>query len=128
MIYVNILLGALTIGGGSARPRGGGRGSQRSQIRLPCPLGIYKNGQFPTLTDLKDAKNILFYLKVLNNYTPKTFYEEYINFKIFCNLRRYGVIPVQNFGSHIYPQSPGLGLTLSLTTFFVSLVSLHYVK
>jgi hypothetical protein len=34
-MYINILLGALTIGEGSARPGGDGGGSQRSQIRLP---------------------------------------------------------------------------------------------
>jgi hypothetical protein len=37
-IYLNILLGAPTIGRGSAQPRGGGGGSQKSQIRLQsCP-------------------------------------------------------------------------------------------
>jgi hypothetical protein len=37
-MYINILLGAPTIGGGSARPRGGGGGSQKSQISLQsCP-------------------------------------------------------------------------------------------
>jgi hypothetical protein len=35
------LLGALTMGGGSARPRGGGRESLGSQIKPP---EIYKNG------------------------------------------------------------------------------------
>jgi hypothetical protein len=38
------------------------------------------------------------------------FFEEYINFKKFCYLRHCGVIPVQSFGSHIHPQSPGFGL------------------
>ncbi len=38
------------------------------------------------------------------------FFEEYINFKIFCYLWCCGVIPVQSFGSHICPKPPGLGL------------------
>ncbi len=44
-------------------------------------------------------------------YTPKTFYEEYINLEMFCYLRRCGDIAVQSFGSHIRPQPPGLGLS-----------------
>jgi hypothetical protein len=39
-----------------------------------------------------------------------TIFEEYINFKIFRNLKCCGVIPVQSFGSHIHPQLPRLGL------------------
>ncbi len=47
----------------------------------------------------------------MTKYTPETFFQEYINFKTFCNLRRCGVIPVQSYHSHICPQLPGLGLT-----------------
>jgi hypothetical protein len=32
-----------------------------------------KNSWFPSLIDLKNAENAIFYLKVLNRYTPKTF-------------------------------------------------------
>jgi hypothetical protein len=60
------LLGALTIGGGSARAGDGGGGSQRSQIRPQDALECMKNKQFPTLIDLKIAKNAIFYLKVIN--------------------------------------------------------------
>jgi hypothetical protein len=49
------LLGALTIGRGSARTGGGGGGSQRSQIR-----------PFPALLGLEIAKNAIFHTKVLN--------------------------------------------------------------
>jgi hypothetical protein len=41
------------------------------------------------------------------------FFEEYINFYFYFYLIRCGVIPSQNFGSHIHPQPPGLGLTLN---------------
>jgi hypothetical protein len=39
-----------------------------------------------------------------------TFFEDYIDFKFFCYLRYFGVIPVQSFGKHICSQPPGLGL------------------
>jgi hypothetical protein len=29
-----------------------------------------------------------------------------MNFKIFCYLRRFGVIPVKSFGSYIHPSHP----------------------
>jgi hypothetical protein len=97
---------------------GGSGGSQRSQISLPsrpeCTKTAQKrrkNGRFPSLINLKIAKNAVFYLKVLSKIYSKDFFEEYINFKIFRNLRRCGVIPVQIFGSHICPQLPGLGLS-----------------
>jgi hypothetical protein len=54
------LLGALTIGGGSARPGGGGGGSQ-SQIILPSRPECPKTA----LIDLKITKNVFFYVKVL---------------------------------------------------------------
>ncbi len=50
------LLGALTIGGGSARPWGGGGGGHRSHIRLQAARNVRKrrkNGWFPALFDLK---------------------------------------------------------------------------
>jgi hypothetical protein len=49
------LLGALTIGGGSAWSRGGGSGGLRSQIHHPiCPkyMKTAKNGQFRTCLGL----------------------------------------------------------------------------
>jgi hypothetical protein len=65
-----------------------------------------KNGWFLALLDFKNAENVVFYLKYLTKYTPKTFFEEYINFKIFCYLRRYGAIPVRSFRSHMPPSCP----------------------
>ncbi len=38
------LLSVPAIGGGSARPEGGGGGSQRSQIKLSKPPGMYEKG------------------------------------------------------------------------------------
>jgi hypothetical protein len=57
------------LGGASARPGGGGGGSQRSQINLqsrPEYRKRHKNGRFPALIDLKNAKNAVFYFKILN--------------------------------------------------------------
>ncbi len=58
----------------------------------------------------KSPKTPFFALKYLTRYTHETFFEEYINIKIFRNLSRCGVIPVRSFGSHIRPQPHGLGL------------------
>jgi hypothetical protein len=55
------LLGALTIGRGSAQPRGGGGGSQRSLIGLPSRTKTAQNGRFPVLIDFKNAKNAVFF-------------------------------------------------------------------
>jgi hypothetical protein len=93
------LLGAPTIGGGSAWAGGGGGGSKRRQIS-PQSAEIYRNSaenrQFSTLFGLKIAKNAIFRSKVFN----KMSCEEYI--KICSYLRHFGVIPVQSFGSHIH--------------------------
>jgi hypothetical protein len=107
------LLGAPTIGGESARPRGGSGGSQRSQRSLPSRPKCkkrQKNGRFPALTELKIAKNAVFYFKALYKIYSQDLLEEYINFKNFCYLRRCGVIPVQSFGSHIHSQPSGFEL------------------
>jgi hypothetical protein len=92
------LLGVPTTGGGSARPGGGGRGSQRSQISLQSHPECTKMA--PEMASLPH----------LTKYTPATFFEDLFNFKIFRYLRRCGVIPVQSFGSHLHPQPPELGL------------------
>jgi hypothetical protein len=63
------LLGALTIGGGSARPGGGSGGSHRSQISLPSHPECMKTAQkrlFSPTYWFKNAVNTVFYLKVLN--------------------------------------------------------------
>jgi hypothetical protein len=57
------LLGAPTIGGGSAQVGGGVGGSQRSQINPQASKNVRKwhqNGRFPALIDLKITKNALF--------------------------------------------------------------------
>ncbi len=54
------------------------------------------------------------------------FFEEYINFKIVHYLSHCKDIPVQSFGSHIRPQSSGLGLKVSTT--LLSLQRLHSVS
>jgi hypothetical protein len=88
------LLGALTIGGGSARPWGDDGGSPRSQISLlSCPkcTKTAKNGLFHTLFGLEVAKNAVFHSKVLNKIYSRDFFKEYINFQIFHYLSHCGV-------------------------------------
>ncbi len=71
-----------------------------------------KTGGFAHILAYNSLKTPFFALKYfLTRYTHKTFFEEYLNFKIFCNLSHCGVIPVRSFGSHIRPQPHGLGLT-----------------
>ncbi len=42
-----------------------------------------KKGWFTTLNDFKNAENAVFSFKYYPKYTPKTFFEEYINLKKF---------------------------------------------
>ncbi len=84
------LLGALTIGGGSAWPRGGGvRGSQKSN-KPSKPPEIYENGEktgsFTHVLTYKSPKMPFFAQKYLTRYTQKTCFEEYINFKSHCGV------------------------------------------
>ncbi len=61
-MYINILLGALTIGRGSARPGWWWRESKKSNKPSKLPK-INKNDtkcRFPTLIDFKNAKNAFF--------------------------------------------------------------------
>jgi hypothetical protein len=106
------LLGAPTIGGGSARPWGGG--GEVIFTVLSQPYKIAKNGEktggFAHVLAYKSPKTPFFALKYLTRCTHEMFFEEYINIKIFRNLSRCRVIPVQSFGSHIRPQPHGLGL------------------
>jgi hypothetical protein len=83
------LLGAPTIGGGSAQPGGGGGGSPRSQISLPSRpkyTKMAKNGRLHTILAYQLPKTLFFAQKYLTRYIPETFLEEYINFNIFPNL------------------------------------------
>jgi hypothetical protein len=107
------LLGAPTTGGGSAWAGGGGGRSQRSQIRPHATRNAQKwqkMGSFLHFLAYKSPKTLFFAQKYLTRYTPETFFEEYINSKIFSYFRHCRVIPVQRFGSHIRPRLPGLGL------------------
>ncbi len=75
------------------------------------PYEIAKNGEktggFAHVLAYKSPKTPFFDLKYFS-----TFFEEYINFKIFRNLSCCGVIPVRSFGSHIRLQPHRLELKL----------------
>jgi hypothetical protein len=106
------LLGAPTIGGGSARSGGGGGKGHRSQISLPSRpkyKKMAKTGSFALVLANNSPKTPFFAQKYLTRYTHETFFEEYMNFKTHY-LSHYRVIPLQSFGSHIRPQPHGLGL------------------
>jgi hypothetical protein len=82
------LLGAPTIGRGSAQPEGGGEGSPRSQRSLPSHPKYTKTaekmgGGFTYFLAYKLPKTQFFVQKYLTRYISETFFEEYINFKIF---------------------------------------------
>jgi hypothetical protein len=99
------LLGAPTIGRGIAWAGGGGGGSQRSQIHTHAAHNVrkrQKKGSFEHFLAYKFPKTLFFAQKFLTRYNPETFFEEYINFNIFCYLRHCGVIPILSFGSHTY--------------------------
>jgi hypothetical protein len=89
------LLGAPTIGGGSARSRGGGgKGSLKSK-KTSKPPEMYKNSKKrAVLTHIlaeKSPKTPFFAQKYLTRYTHEMFFEEYINFKIVHYLSHCGV-------------------------------------
>ncbi len=79
------LLDALTIGGGSARPRGSGGGSPRSQIILlshpKYTKMVKKTGGFTHFLAYKLPKTPFLVQKYLARYIPEMFFEEYINLK-----------------------------------------------
>jgi hypothetical protein len=88
---------------------------ERSYIYVPSqPYEMAKNGEktggFVHVLAYNSQKTPFFALKYLTRYTHETFFEEYLNFNIFCNLSYCGVIIVRSFGSHIRPQPHGLGL------------------
>ncbi len=64
----------------------------------PLLAEIHKNGtrnaQFCALFGLKITQKMFFAQKFLIRYTPKTFLEKYINFKICCYLK---VLSHENF-------------------------------
>jgi hypothetical protein len=69
-----------------AQAGGGGVGSQRSQIRPHTAWNVQngeKNGRFCTLFAYKSLKTPFFSQKYLKRKTPETFFEEYMDFKIF---------------------------------------------
>jgi hypothetical protein len=102
------LLGAPSIGGGSARHWGGGGEFPRSHIYLHSQKRR-KTGGFAHVLAYKSPKTPFFALKYLTRYTHEMFFKEYINIKIFRHLSHCEVIPVRSFRSHIRPQPHGLG-------------------
>ncbi len=69
-------LRAPTIGGGSARPRGGGGGSQRTQISFqshPEYTKMQQKWRLPALIDFKNVEKAIYYLKVLNKIYSQNF-------------------------------------------------------
>jgi hypothetical protein len=101
------LLGAPTIGRGSARPGGGGGEVIYTFTALRNSQKRRKKGGFAHVLVYNSLKTLFFTLKYLTRYTHKTLFEEYIlhfdlsqkaeeyiNFKNFRNLSHCGVIPV----------------------------------
>jgi hypothetical protein len=82
----------------------------------PMAPGMYKNGKkggfMHFLACKLQKRRFLLKSTYITIYTTETFFEEYINYKIFCYLRNCGVISVQSFGSQIGPQPPRLGLLI----------------
>ncbi len=80
--------------------------SNRPQSRPECTKTA-KKGMVSCTIDLKISKNTVLYFKVqyvhVTRYSPETFFEEFMNFKLFCYLSPCYVIPVQSFGSHSRP-------------------------
>jgi hypothetical protein len=91
------LLGALTIGGGSAWSRGGGGGGHRSQISLQSRLKYTKMAKkwvvFAHVLAYKLPKMPFFAQKYITRYTHKMFFEKYVNFQNHY-FSHCGVIPV----------------------------------
>jgi hypothetical protein len=96
------------------------------------PYEIAKNGEktvgFAHVFAYKSPKTPFFAIKYLTRNIHETFFEEYINFKIFRNLSHFGVITVRSFGSHICPQPHGLGLKGSHFSSFESLQPVQHLK
>jgi hypothetical protein len=103
------LLGVPTIRGGGY-PGRGWRWRELKEVNKypsqPKYTKMAKNGDFPALVGLKFAKNTIFTQKYFTRYTPKMYFEEYINFKIFHYLRCCGVLLVQSFGIQIHLHQP----------------------
>jgi hypothetical protein len=107
------LLGAPTIGGGSARPWGGGGEVIYTFTAVRNSENGKKTGGFAHVLAYKTPKTPFFALKYLTRYTHETFFEVYTNFE-GPYLSRCRDIPFQSFGSHIRPQPHGLGLILCI--------------
>ncbi len=103
------LLGAPTIGRGSARPWGGGG----EVIYTFTAVRIAKKSKtmccFAHVLAYNSLKTPFFSLKYFTRYTHETFFEEYTNFEGHY-LSSCRDIPLQSFGSHLSPQPHGLGL------------------
>jgi hypothetical protein len=88
------LLGAPTIGGGSAWPWGGGGEVIYTFTAVRNSQTGKKMGGFTHIFAYKSPKTPFSAIKYLAIYTHETSFEEYFNFKIFRNLSHCGVIPV----------------------------------
>jgi hypothetical protein len=77
----------------------------------PMSPGMYENGKkwavLRTFWLINCQKHRYLLKSILSRYTPETFFEKYINFKIFRYLRHCGAMPVQSFGNYIRPKPPG---------------------
>jgi hypothetical protein len=87
-----------------------------------------KTGGFAYVLAYKSLKTQFFALKYLTRYTHETFFEEYIDIKIFRSLSRCGVIPVRSFESHIRPQPHRLGLTLQSPGKVFQNLGIYFIK
>jgi hypothetical protein len=83
----------------------------------------YKNGGKRVVSLTFWLKTLFFAQKYLTRYTPKTFFEEYINFNIF----RYLVLwsyTCSKFRKSYYPQPTRLGLIMFLILLHTAMVAL----
>jgi hypothetical protein len=110
MLAAPELFGTPTIGGGSARPSGGGGEVIYTFTAVRNSEKRRKTGGFVHVLAYKSPKTPFFALKYLTRYTHETFFEVYTNLE-GPYLSRYRDIPLQSFGSHIRPQPHGLGLS-----------------
>jgi hypothetical protein len=102
------LLCAPTFGRGSARAVGcwwrESKESKTPPCHQECTKTAKKTGGLEHFLAYKWSKTPLFTQKYLTRYSPKTFFEEYINFKIFHYFRHHGAtIPCSKFWKSYMP-------------------------
>ncbi len=107
------LLGAQTIGGGSARPWGGGGEVIYTFTAVGNSQKRRKKQAVSRTFWPVNRQKCSFRSKVFNKIYSREFFEEYTNFEGHY-LSRCRDIPLQSFGSHIRPQPHGLGLNVPI--------------